>query len=399
MTYPTRPASERRHDIDNLRNLAVYLLIVFHTARLFNDEAWHIKDAGVYGWADQIVSIIHQFHMPLFFLLAGFSAYVAIEAKGLGWFTRERFLRLFIPLVLGMILIVPPQIYVERISSFVSMRYVNADFSGSYADFLPTIFNTGAYPKGNLSWHHLWFVCYLFVYSVLLAPGLALLRGRSAVTALGAGLARYGLFLILPSALIVAHRLTLARMSPETHNLVSDWGAHAHFIGIFLAGWLMAASPELMTSIRNLRAISLGLAVLTFLLVRLNLMGPLMATPEDAALVRRIAYGAGEWLWMMTFVGYGQVLLNRRIPYVTGFTRYAFPFYILHQTVIVLLGYALYDWQSLPVLKFLTVCVLSAALSLAGCVVLDQTALTRFIVGMKAVRRVRTGPVAAAARA
>lgn len=57
-----------RLDIDNPRNLAVFALILFHTARLFNNEAWHFKDAQIVPWADWIVRVINEPHLPLFFL-------------------------------------------------------------------------------------------------------------------------------------------------------------------------------------------------------------------------------------------------------------------------------------------------------------------------------------------
>jgi hypothetical protein len=98
---PCAPSAARRLDLDNLRNAAVLLLIVFHTARLFDGEAWHIKDAGHYWPADTVVRALNQWQMPVLFLLAGMAAWHALENRSVVAFLRERVLRLLVPLISG----------------------------------------------------------------------------------------------------------------------------------------------------------------------------------------------------------------------------------------------------------------------------------------------------------
>jgi len=379
---PSMPKA-RRLDIDNLRNIAVLALILFHTARLFDDEAWHIKNAELYSWGDWIVRTLNQWHMPLFFVLAGMSAYHAINARGGVHFARERLLRLFIPFFLGCFLFVAPQVYIERIAWFDPHRYGAINFAGSFLDFLPTIFTTGPYPKGNFSWHHLWFILYLFVYSILLVAPLSAWGRGPVIRALGRGLSRGGLWLILPALAIFAIRLFLYSRFSSTHNLVWDWANHAHFILVFLLGWLIVASPELEASVRRGRPVALILAITS---VFVWLFGPKI--PMDLGLwkvldVSGIGYTLGEWFWIAAFLGYARDLLDRRIPLITAFTRYAFPFYILHQTVIVILGYQLWNWTDQPVLKFVVIAVATTAISLIGCRLLDTNPVTRFVIGLK----------------
>ena len=99
--------------------------------------------------------------MPLLFFISGaVSYYMLIKYNG-KYFIKQRFLRLLIPLLFGMLVIVPPQIYLER---------VNQGFTGSYWQFYTTIFEGIPYPEGNTSWHHLWFILYLFVYDLISVP-------------------------------------------------------------------------------------------------------------------------------------------------------------------------------------------------------------------------------------
>lgn len=96
-----------------------------------------------------------------------------------------------------------------------------------------------------------------------------------------------------------------------------------------------------------------------------------------------IGYSLGEWFWIAAFLGWGRVILDRRIPFLTGFARHAFPFYILHQTVIVILGYAFWDWSDDPVAKYVVVAISATLISLIGCRLLDTSPVTRFVIGLK----------------
>ncbi len=90
MTAP--PA--RRHDVDWLRVLAVYLLFVFHVAMVFNPAPfYHIRNGELSFTMLIVAGFISLWHMPLFFLLAGWSAHGSLAARGSAGFVRERLLK------------------------------------------------------------------------------------------------------------------------------------------------------------------------------------------------------------------------------------------------------------------------------------------------------------------
>jgi fucose 4-O-acetylase-like acetyltransferase len=122
--------SVRRYDLDWLRVFAVLILLCFHSARPFDEWGWHIKNGGVSGFITNILQFINIWHMPLFFLLSGSAAWFALSLRPERSFAKERVKRLFIPLVFGMAVIIPPQVYIERI--------FRGQFEGS----------TGHIPKG-----------------------------------------------------------------------------------------------------------------------------------------------------------------------------------------------------------------------------------------------------------
>lgn len=147
----------RRYDLDWLRVIVFGLLIFYHVGMFFVPWGWHVKNNVIYDWLRWPMLFLNQWRLPILFVISGMGTYYALGKRSMGTFMWERFLRLGIPLAAGMILIVPPQVYFERLA--------DGAFSGSYLKFYTTAAFDGVYPEGNVSWHHLWFLPYLLVFS------------------------------------------------------------------------------------------------------------------------------------------------------------------------------------------------------------------------------------------
>ncbi len=377
-------SSSRRHDVDNLRSLAVLMLVPFHTARLFDAAPWHMKDAGApYGAAGALLRAIELWQMPLLFLLAGVAAAYALEMRGPLAFLRERVARLLLPLAFGILVLVPPQVWVERVTPAAPLRQSSPVFEGGFVEFLPQAF-TCCYPAANFSWHHLWFLPYLFVYTVLLV-----LLSRAGD---GVGLARWIAArpwrLLLPIAPLVACEMALRPAFPGSHDLVMDWANHAHYGLLVILGWLFGRNPAMgAAAVRHLPLFAglAGLAVAMWFAALPVGRGGLGAV-EVAAPVRLALRTASEWLVLLALLGAGQRWLSRPIRPISAFAPLSMAFYMLHQTVIVLLGWALFDWQGAPVWKGLTIAVATVALSVAGAALVARSAWLRPVFGMGALR-------------
>jgi glucans biosynthesis protein C len=135
---------QRRYDIDWLRILAVLLLIFFHAAMIFGAFGWYVQNNVFNSGLTFFVYFVHQWHMPLFFLLSGAGTYFFLNFKTWQQYLVERSQRLLIPLLFGIVAIVPPQVYYSHlfkkkispnlIFSFIQIFskkiFLNSDISG-----------------------------------------------------------------------------------------------------------------------------------------------------------------------------------------------------------------------------------------------------------------------------
>jgi len=347
----------RRHDLDWLRVLAILLLQVFHTGMAFNSWDWHIKSPDRLPWLDLPMSFLHQWRMPLLFFISGVGTTFALRSRKLSGFVKERHRRLLWPLVFGMLVIIPPQVYCERL--FHGVKYA------TFWDFYKTIFYGTPYPEGNTTWHHLWFVAYLFVFSMLTVPLLAAFgtkRGQTILEAWRSWLARGTriYLLILPLTVI---QLSLRRSWPTEQNLVADWANFCFQLFHFWAGIVVASHPGIWDRIEKLRRVSLGLGLAT--------LGTLLiddAVGVEGGYPYPIEYtllSGLTWFWILIALGYGKHYLNFRNRFISYANEGIYPFYILHQTVIVVIGYYLVTWPLGPTVKFGVLLVLSFAGSVA----------------------------------
>jgi len=379
----------RRPELDWLRVVAIAILHVFHVGMMFNRWDFHLKNPDPLPVLEPVMAFLHQVRMPLLMVIAGIATAIALERRSVGAFAVDRIKRLFVPLVFGMFVIVPPQIYVERVA--------HGAFDGSYAAFYPSVFALRPYPAGSFSWHHLWFVAYLFLYCMVALPalrGLATAPGRRLLGWVDRVGARGGVVVLLVPLAI--ERLAL-RDYPETHALRGDLNTLVYYAMLFAFGHLLGRSRATWDHLvarrwRYLAALGVLLAV--------------MLPPNEYPFpFEQIGTTATVWLVVLAALGWSRWYFLRpgvRVPrWLDHAQRLSYPFYILHQTVILVVGWA---WLSLamgPWPRFIAVLVSSFVTTWALSELVARVAPLRPLFGL-AFRRspVRHGtPLAPASRA
>jgi peptidoglycan/LPS O-acetylase OafA/YrhL len=389
---PTTAPPTRRHDVDWLRIIAVYLLFVFHVAMVFNPAPfYHIRN-GELSFAMLVgAGFISLWHMPLFFLLAGWSACGSLAARGSAGFAKERVLKLWVPLVAGCVLLMPPIKYLELrtgldanytglyVSAALQPSFaavipqglpVMAPFGESFFAFLPTFFTR----LERFTWAHLWFIAYLFVFSLLYLPLFRWLRDRGGELAHAPGGWVY--LPIVPLALV---QVFLRPHWPGLQNLYDDWANVGYYSTYLLAGFLLARYPALEAAVRREWRRALGVALVATLGLLLGVLG-VFAAPS----VLLAGTAVAGWCFVVALLGAAQRFLQPVTAGLPWLTESAFPVYWLHQSAIVLLGYPLLRLELGIAAKYalLLVASLSATLLVYHFVV-RRFAVTRFCVGMK----------------
>jgi len=97
----------RRHDLDALRAIAMLLGIVLHAGLSFTTAWWIVRDVNQHVGYDIAFSAIHGFRMPLFFLISGFFTAMLWRKRGIGRLLHHRFMRIFLPMMLCLVTIIP----------------------------------------------------------------------------------------------------------------------------------------------------------------------------------------------------------------------------------------------------------------------------------------------------
>lgn len=387
------PTPDRRHDLDWLRVIAIVMLLYFHTAMIFTAEwGWHIKNAETSHLLLELNYFLSRFRMALLFLISGLGTAYALGSRGAGGYLRERALRLLLPLAFGVLVVVPPQIYFERVASGVEY--------GSYLEFWATVFQLRPYPEGSTSWHHLWFVAYLFLYSVLALPFFLWWRGprgeraRAAAERWLAGPVPY-LLAGLPLAVVM---MALQVRFPGPQNVVDDWARLGFYLLFFVYGFVLCRAEAAWRFLERNRRSALRLAFVSILLIngiRWNGLEPAWGyNPANLALIGLGAFSS--WFWVLAILGYGRRYLgfrNRALDYAN---EGIYPFYIVHQTVIVTVGFYVVQVPESVLAKFLFTSTLSLLLSVAVYhLFIRPFALPRLLFGMKPRRAAAPAPAPA----
>jgi glucan biosynthesis protein C len=349
---------QRRYDLDWLRVLAFSGVFFYHCSRFFNTAGWHVKNAQTSSLVDIFTGIFDLFGMPMIFAISGASIFFALRPGGARRFLRERALRLLLPLGVGILVLAPPQVYLDRLTHGL--------FKGSFLEFLPYYFQ-----PANFSWNgvHLWYLQYLFVFTLLLMPLFIWLRrpsGQRALRTLSRLSARTGAIFLwaVPLAMIsiVADPFNLMKqgLSETLLRLIM-------FPLPLIYGYLIYADHAIQQAIIRQRRAFL------FVSVGCSFVPPLVSTAINQwgwkidllsySLLMALA-SLLIWCYLLAAFGYGMHYLTSPKRSLAYANEAVLPFYILHQPVILILGYFIIQLQVPIVVKYLIITPLALSITL-----------------------------------
>ncbi len=350
---------QRKYYLDWLRVIAFYILILYHVGMIFVPWNFHIKNSVTLEWFETWMAFLSQWRLPLLFIISGMVIYYSMGKRSAKGIIAERSRRLLIPLIFGMLVIIPPQIYYERISDDVIYL--------SYWDFWKTVFEFVPFPEGgSLSWHHLWYVLYIFIYSFVALPLFLFLKSdksnkiREKVN---------WFFTKKPNSIylfffpLLFFYYTLASIFPTTHALIDDWYNHSISFFIFILGFCISDFSGLWNAIAEKRKQSLLIAIIPALILILFVWGPTFYIVREDTLFFMIVYGILKWVfivsWLFTILGYSKFIFDKPSKVLTYANESVYPLYILHQTIMIIFGYYIIQFNWGVYTKFLVILVIT----------------------------------------
>jgi len=360
--------------------LALLGVFLFHATNVFNISPWHIKNAEQSIVVTAIQAFFFPWGMPLFFTIAGAGTWFALKRRTSSQYVKERASRLLIPFVVGSIILSPVELYLEW-----SHKVETGVFAGSFSQFL------GSLPWGpnprifGVVGYHLWFLGFLFVFSLLALPFFQWIRrgaGQRIVSWLVDICRHRGgilVFVLIPLAI----RLGLQPFFPYEH----DWADFFFLFSFFAIGYLVISDEQLRQAVRRDWAITLTVGTLAFLVgaVISFSTGRLSIEAIPSNLLDFVWWGLlviCGWCWTAFTLFIGMRFLNSANRVLSYGQEAIVPFFVVHQPVIIVIAYFAVQLNAALVPKLLIVVVGSFAVSLA---------LYQFIIRHVGVLRVAFG--------
>ena len=320
--------SARRYDLDWWRVIAIFAVYLHHIGMPFNGDGFHIMNTESSKVLDDIMVFFEQFRLPLLFLVSGVGTVYAFSKRSWFQFAGERAYRLLIPLVFGVFVILPPQTFFENKSKYTS-----------YWDFYQNIFS-------NIEVNHLWFIENLFYISICCIPLILFLRSEKSekVKTILEKVAtkKYGMLLWAIPLIII--KIVSKKYYPDDSKSIENLSSTLFYGFFFVAGIVMAVTPNIWASLQKYRKLNFIISLVIFILFYAYYYLPSELASSYLSLSSRwdIWYGISSllsWSLLITALGYGQVWMNKQSKLLSKLNEAIYPFYILHQTVIVVFAY------------------------------------------------------------
>tara|TARA_R110000868_G_scaffold4211_7_gene26501 strand:+ start:30796 stop:31959 length:1164 start_codon:yes stop_codon:yes gene_type:complete len=329
--------NKRRYDIDQLRVIAILAVYFHHIGMPFNGDKFHIMNGDASKILDDIMVFFEQFRLPLLFLISGTGTMFAFSKRTWWQFVKERNARLLIPFFFGVVFIVPPQTYFE--------------FMDAYSSYFQI------YEQLDFRVNHLWFIWNLFIISMAVIPLILFLKSAKAHFFIHRleviGFRKFGVLLwVLPLIIIT---LILKKYYPTDEKNISNLSSTFFYGYYFIAGMVLATSKHIWGYLKAYRKFNF----ITFIVCSILFYGyyylpsafisPYLSIPVRWSIWYVVSMLVG-WTLVITLLGYAQIWFTKNSTLLKKSNEAIYPFYILHQTVIIVLAYYIVQLEmSIPV--------------------------------------------------
>lgn len=394
--------SGRLYYLDWLRVLAILFVLLVHCSKIFDYHTTVVFNSV----RSPVLSIFREYVllwvMPFFFIVSGAAVFLSSRFQKTKAFIKSKFKRLLIPSVLiGTFIVNPVYVYIERL--------FNDHAIGGFFQWYPHFFN-GMYGfgKGNFApWGmgtHLWYLQFLFIYSLIFLP--LFIRSKRSGVSLLERLSPYFknpwtlFFLFLPVSAIAA---AFEYNGLSGIRIMGNWDPVSYML-FFVYGYLVYSNTAIQETIRKYSSIFLIVASMVTALylashfgvilkihgiTRHDLMTGAILPPDHSGFAIVQAFrGLMAWCWSLAFLGLGRRFLNFNNKMRPYSNEAVLPFYILHHSVIYIVGFYVIQWSSGVGTKFFVISIVSFTMIMAIYeIFIRRVNILRFLFGMKSKSR------------
>jgi len=374
----------RRFDLDWLRVLVFGLLIFYHIGMVYvADWGFHYKSEYQAQWLKSLMIWVNQWRLPLLFLISGIAMRFLLNKVELWRFVGLRTLRLWLPLLFGIWVIVPPQLYVEMtmkgdLPDISYWAFYRAFFDLSHPYF--ESYQSGIFPHVDVN--HLWYIRELWYFSMYLLLIYLPLKLTGVFGYLVKLLAKLNIGLLLLVPILSMSLLSLTVFPDDSEGLRKSVG-----FSFLCWGFVIGCEPRFWMLVKRWRTLLLLLAISSFavLIVYYYLVFSVRGEATDSwlRLAEVLLVNVNRWLWIVMILGYASHYLNHNHKWLKYLNQAVYPYYILHQSIIVVSAFYLASFNLGPVFEPLLVIVFTVGGCVLGFEVIRRFAPLRLLFGLK----------------
>lgn len=379
--------NERLHFLDWLRVIAVGFVFLVHCLLPFAGGSWIVTDADAITFVAILIGVFNQFGIPLLFLVSGAGVWYALRSRTARQFIQERFQRLIIPFIFGIILFSPIQTYFH-------LRQ-DAEFDGTlFHHYLPQFFRANHFTTRDFQWvgsygYHLWFLFFLFAFSLLSLSLFIYLRQRTHIIDFLVKMCQIkGSSLLFAIPLLIAQALLRANFADYL-----SWADFVFWLIYFIYGYILVSDERFIQAIQRDLKYSFALLIIsTLMIVVIYLRNEDKTAVQDVMdfysnlMLFTLAVTMNSWASMLMLLAITSRYLNWYQPILDRLNENALPFYLFHQPPIVVIAFFVTRWQLASVLKFILIFGASLVITIVSYQMLIKIfPFTRVWLGMRPI--------------
>lgn len=343
----------RHYFLDWIRVLAFAFLIFYHTGMMFVSWGFHIESGHNSLFLKTIMLLTSNWRLDILFIVSGVAISFMVTKMPLKAFAWQRVVKLYLPLLFAVVVVVAPQSYYEAIQKGVYQGNFWQFWSSQYFTFTWDERMQAPFPTFN----HMWYVFYLFHYSLVLLPLMSFMnseKGRTVLEKFEKQLAKGSRIIWLPLAIYIINLLVHGN-DKVTHAFYNDWYGHCIFLFAMIMGLLFVRMPKIWQSFEDNRKLALLVGLGSYGGLLFLFLSPEGTLPFERDDVWGLLALVVKWSWIALIIGYARKYLNfsnRTLRYANGAV---YPFFILHQTVIIVLGYQVIGWELSGIAEYMII--------------------------------------------